>query len=80
MWPGAFATDPSITREQDPMKNNSGSIPAHGNYRALLSYQKAEIIYDFTYRFCHRFLANLDRTNDQIGPSGPIWQTKHCGR
>jgi four helix bundle protein len=48
------------------MKSNPGFIPAHGNYRALLSYQKAEIIYDFTYWFCHRFLANLDRTNDQM--------------
>jgi four helix bundle suffix protein len=66
MWPGAFATDPSITREQDPMKNNSGSIPAHGNYRKLLSYQKAEIVYDFTYRFCQRFLGKQDRTNDQM--------------
>src|SRR6202048_399103 len=66
MWPGAFATDPSITREQDPMKNNSGSIPAHGNYRKLLSYQKAEIVYDFTYRFWQRFLGKQDRTNDQM--------------
>src|SRR3981189_2261415 len=48
------------------MKNNPGFIPAHGNYRNLLSYQKAEIIYDFSYRFCHRFLGNLDRTNDQM--------------
>src|SRR5882762_6963642 len=48
------------------MKNNPGFIPAHGNYRKLLSYQKAEIIYDFTYRFCHRFLGKLDRTNDQM--------------
>src|SRR6267154_1908952 len=48
------------------MKNNPGFIPAHGNYRKLLSYQKAEIIYDFTYRFCHRFLGKLDRTIDQM--------------
>ena len=48
------------------MKSNPGFIPVHGNYRALLSYQKAEVIYDFTYRFCHRFLTNLDRTNDQM--------------
>jgi len=48
------------------MKNNPGFMPAHGNYRKLLSYQKAEIIYDFTYRFCHRFLGKLDRTNDQM--------------
>jgi four helix bundle protein len=48
------------------MKNNPGFIPAHGNYRELLSYQKAEIVYDFTYRFCQRFLGKLDRTNDQM--------------
>ena len=48
------------------MKSNPGFIPVHGNYRALLSYQKAEVICDFTYRFCHRFLSNLDRTNDQM--------------
>jgi four helix bundle suffix protein len=48
------------------MKNKSGFIPAHGNYRELLSYRKAEIVYDFTYRFCQRFLARLDRTVDQM--------------
>src|SRR5438132_11804264 len=48
------------------MKNDPGFIPAHGNYRELLSYQKAEIVYDFTYRFCQRFLARLDRTSDQM--------------
>ena len=41
-------------------------IPAHGNYRELLSYQKAEVIYDLTYRFCQRFLARNDRTIDQM--------------
>lgn len=30
----------------------AGFIPAHGNYRELLSYQKAEVIYDLTYQFC----------------------------
>jgi four helix bundle protein len=48
------------------MKNNPGFIPAHGNYRELLSYQKAEIVYDFTYRFCPRFVGKLDRTHDQM--------------
>ena len=33
-----------------------GFIPAHGHYQKLLSYQKAEIVYDVTYNFCHRFL------------------------
>lgn len=41
-------------------------IPPHGQYRKLLSYQKAEIIYDLTFRFCERFLARGDRTVDQM--------------
>jgi four helix bundle suffix protein len=48
------------------MRDNPGFIPAHGHYRELLSYRKAEIVYDFTYRFCQRFLAKRDRTNDQM--------------
>jgi four helix bundle suffix protein len=48
------------------MKDSPGFIPAHGNYRELLSYRKAEVVYDVTYRFCRRFLATLDRTNDQM--------------
>ena len=45
---------------------NRGFIPAHGHYRELLSYQKAEVIYDLTYRFCQRFLEKRDRTIDQM--------------
>jgi len=41
-------------------------IPPHGNYRELLSYKKAEIVYDITYRFCERFLKRGDRTIDQM--------------
>jgi four helix bundle protein len=29
-------------------------------------YRKAEIVYDLTYRCCHRFLAKTDRTIDQM--------------
>ena len=43
-----------------------GFIPPHGNYRELLSYQKAEVVYDLTYRFCQRFLSRADRTIDQM--------------
>lgn len=43
-----------------------GFIPPHGNYRELLSYQKAEVVYDITFRFCHKFLARGDRTIDQM--------------
>jgi four helix bundle suffix protein len=48
------------------MKNVPGFIPPHGNYRELLSYQKAEVVYDITYRFCRNYLKKGDRTVDQM--------------
>jgi four helix bundle suffix protein len=48
------------------MPDEPGFIPPHGNYRELLSYQKAELVYDITFRFCHRFLERRDRTRDQM--------------
>ena len=45
---------------------SEGFIPAHGGYRDLLSYQKAEVVYDATVRFCERFLNRRDRTFDQM--------------
>lgn len=41
-------------------------IPAHGGYRDLLSYRKAEIVYDATVGFCAAHLEKLDRTVDQM--------------
>ena len=41
-------------------------IPPHGGYKNLLSFQKAEIVYDGTVRFCARFLDKRDRTYDQM--------------
>ncbi|RYD70746.1 MAG: four helix bundle protein, partial [Verrucomicrobiaceae bacterium] len=46
--------------------DSSGFIPPHGNYETLLSYQKAEVVYDLTFRFCQRFLSKGDRTIDQM--------------
>jgi four helix bundle suffix protein len=46
--------------------STDGFLMRHGNYRELLSYQKAEIVYDLTFRFCERFLAKKDRTVDQM--------------
>jgi four helix bundle suffix protein len=43
-----------------------GFLPPSGNYQELLSYQKAEVVYDLTYRFCQRFLNKGDRTIDQM--------------
>ncbi len=41
-------------------------IPPHGNYRELLSYRKAEVVYDLTVGFCRRFLRQGDRTTGQM--------------
>lgn len=41
-------------------------LPPGGNYQDLLSYKKSEIVYDFTFRFCERFLKRGDRTIDQM--------------
>jgi four helix bundle protein len=46
--------------------SSSGFIPAHGHYRRLLSYEKAEVVFDLTYGFCKRFLSKGDRTVDQM--------------
>ncbi|MBV9875810.1 MAG: four helix bundle protein [Verrucomicrobia bacterium] len=48
------------------MSEETRFIPPHGNYRELLSYKKAEIVYDVTFEFCERFLAKSDRTIDQM--------------
>jgi hypothetical protein len=41
-------------------------LPPRGDYKTLLSYQKAEVIYEITFRFCKRFLGRGDRTVDQM--------------
>lgn len=43
-----------------------GFIPPHGGYAGLLSYQKAEIVYDATVYFCDRFIDRRSRTHDQM--------------
>jgi four helix bundle suffix protein len=48
------------------MSDGTRLIPPRGNYRELLSYRKAEIIYDVTFKFCNRFLVKGDRTIDQM--------------
>jgi four helix bundle suffix protein len=44
----------------------SGLSAGARGYRELVSYQKAEIVYDITYRFCERFVTRGDRTRDQM--------------
>lgn len=44
----------------DPILKN------RGNYKALLTFKKATVIYDLTFHFCHKYLAKGDRTIDQM--------------
>ncbi len=48
------------------MIDDQSFLPPRGNYAELLSFQKAEIVYDLTFRFCHKFLSKGDRTIDQM--------------
>ncbi|HEV8051347.1 MAG TPA: hypothetical protein VGP47_02550 [Parachlamydiaceae bacterium] len=41
-------------------------IPEHGGYQKLITFQRAEIIYDATLYFTKRFLSIKDRTVDQM--------------
>ena len=45
--------------------DNPTMLP-HGNFQELLSYQKAEVIYDLTFRFCEKHLNKGNRTIDQM--------------
>ena len=43
-----------------------GFIPPHGGYEKLLAYQKSQVIYDATVKFCERFVDPRSRTTDQM--------------
>ncbi len=49
-----------------PSHNSHPLLPPRGDYRTLLSFQKAEVVYDITFRFAHKFLSKGDRTIDQM--------------
>ncbi len=41
-------------------------LPPRGDYQTLLSFQKAEVVYDIIFRFAHKYLSKGDRTIDQM--------------
>ena len=41
-------------------------LPKHGGYRKLKSFQVAQLVYDVTVRFCHRYIERRSRTHDQM--------------
>lgn len=64
---------PSHNSQSSQTSHSSHSAPVsprlllpRGDYRTLLSYQKSEVIYEITFRFCKRFLQKGDRTIDQM--------------
>jgi len=40
--------------------------PPRGDYQTLISFRKAEVVYDLTFRFAKKFLERGDRTVDQM--------------
>src|SRR5262245_15992961 len=56
----------SYDASEEDHESAGSIIPPRGDYRTLLSYQKAEVIYDITFRFAHKYLAKGDRTVDQM--------------
>ncbi len=57
---------PSHPSHQSHPANPDRLLPPRGDYRTLLSFQKAEVVYDITFRFAHKFLSRGDRTIDQM--------------
>ncbi len=56
----------SHSSHQSPSVALPRLLQPRGDYQTLLSFQKAEVVYDITYRFAHKFLAKGDRTIDQM--------------
>lgn len=57
---------PSHSSHASHTSHSDRVLPPRGDYRTLLSFQKAEVVYDITFRFAHKFLAKGDRTIDQM--------------
>jgi four helix bundle suffix protein len=67
---GENANDASLGHKASHGSHSSHPVehllPPRGDYRTLISFQKAEIVYDITFRFAHKFLSRADRTVDQM--------------
>lgn len=56
---------PALVRETPPGGDDE-LLPPRGDYHTLKSFQKAEVVYDISFRFAKLFLAKGDRTRDQM--------------
>lgn len=50
----------------DSHSSSEPLLPPRGDYQTLRSFQKAEVVYDITFRFAHKYLSRGDRTVDQM--------------
>lgn len=60
------SVSPNSHASHDSHSSQTLILTPRGDYQTLLSYQKSEIVYQITYRFCERFLKRGDRTIDQM--------------
>jgi len=65
---GNHESNGKVSSQNSQTSHDSPSLilPPRGDYQTLLSYQKSEVVYQITYRFCQRFLKKGDRTVDQM--------------
>ena len=55
---GNNAKNASDGKHPSPDSHSSHPIiPPRGDYQTLLSFQKAEVVYDITFRFAHKYLS-----------------------
>lgn len=57
---------PKQTVHPPPAPAPARLLQPRGDYQTLLSFQKAEVVYDITFRFAHKYLSMGDRTIDQM--------------
>ena len=61
------ASDPlHPSHPSHPSHDPDRLLPPRGDYRTLHAFHKAEVVYDLTFRFAHKFLSCGDRTIDQM--------------
>jgi hypothetical protein len=57
---------PHPSHHSHPSHDSDRLLPPRGDYQTLLSFKKAEVVFDLTFRFAHKFLSRDDRTIDQM--------------
>jgi len=55
-----------LSHRSSPLDSSHPIIPPRGDPRTLKSFIKAEVVYDITFRFVHKYLQRGDRTVDQM--------------